>query len=80
MGVIPTDTDLVPPDLLHHLHHVLLINWIDSLNRDCGAHLGHREDINHMNGVVIVDLADHESHNFEGHTCRAVLHHFQQRQ
>ncbi len=77
MRVVPTDTTLVTTYLLHHVHKLLLVNWINWFDRDCSTHLRHREDINNANCVVIVDLANHKTHDFKGNSRCAMLHHFQ---
>lgn len=76
MRVVPPNTTLIATYLLHHVHELLLVDGIDRLNRDCGAHLRHWEDIDDAYCVVIVDLTNHQTHNFKGHTSCTMLHHF----
>jgi len=78
MRVVPPNADLVPPDLLHHVHEFLLVHWIHSLNTNSGSTLRHGEYIDDTDGVVVVDLADHEAHHFERNTRSGVLKHFKQ--
>lgn len=75
MRVIPADAALVTTNLLHHVHELLLVNRIYWLNRDCGTHLRHWEYINYVDCVVIVNLTNHETHNFKRNACSTVLHH-----
>jgi hypothetical protein len=76
MWVIPTDTTLVTTNLLHHVHELLLINWIDWFDRDCSTHLGHWKDVHDANCVVIMNLANHQTHHFKRDSRCAMLHHF----
>lgn len=78
MRVIPSDDVLVPADLFHLVHELLLEDRIDRLDRDCRTHLWHREYIYDCNGVIIHYLAHHETHNFKRHTSSAMFHHFEQ--
>jgi len=78
MRMVPTNTNLVTAHLLHHLHKLLLVNWIHWLNRYSCSNLWHREYINDTNSVIIVNLANHQAHNFEWNTSCTMLHHFQQ--
>ena len=80
MGMVPSDDILIATDLLHHVHELLLIDWVNRLDGDCRSHLRHREDIDDSDGVVVDDLAHHEAHDFERHTSSAMLHHLQQRE
>lgn len=80
MRVIPANTDLVSSDLFHHVHEFLLVYWINRLNTDSGTTLWHREHIYYVDGVVIMDLADHEAHDFERNTSPRVLQHLKERQ
>lgn len=63
MGVVPSDDDLCSLGLLEHVEHVLLVDWIHRFNRDGGSALGHGEDVDYLDGVVIDDLADEEAHD-----------------
>ena len=75
MRVVPTDAALVTTNLFHHFHKLLLVHWIHRLHRDCCAHLRHWENIDHIDCVVVVNLANHETHNFKRNSRCTMLHH-----
>ena len=77
MRVIPANNVLIAPNLLHFVYELLLKDGIDRLNGDSRSHLRHREDINDCDCVVIHDLANHQTHDFEWNTSSAMLHHFE---
>jgi len=78
MRMVPADAVLVAADLLHHVHELLLVNWINGLNRNCGSRLRHGEDIDHRDSVVVNDLAHHQTHDFEWHSSLTMLQHLEQ--
>ena len=78
--MIPADHVLLATHLLHLFHELLLEDRVDRLDGDCGTHLRHGEDINHRDGVLVHDLAHHEAHNLERHTCATMLHHLEERE
>lgn len=76
--VVPTYTTLVTTNLLHHLHKLLLVYWINRLHGDSGTHLWHGKNIYYTDRVVVVNLTNHETHNFKGNTCGTMLHHLKE--
>lgn len=64
--MVPADHDLIPADHFLVLKHFRLVGGVHSLHTDCRLQLGHREDVDHLNGVLIDELSQHDSHDFEG--------------
>lgn len=59
MWMVPSNSDLVSSDLLHHVHEFLLINRVNGLYTNCGTSLRHRENIYYCNRIVIMDFSNH---------------------
>ena len=46
--VVPSDDHFVAAYLLHHVHHVLLVRRVDSLDAHTRTALRHREHVDHL--------------------------------
>ena len=66
--MVPADHNLVPADDFELLHHVCLIGRVDGLDTDRGLELGHREDIDHLDRVLVDELTQHDTHHLERNT------------
>jgi hypothetical protein len=71
---------MVPPDAIFHstsdseqLDHLLLVNGVDAFDWDAARCLGHGEDVDNFDGVVINDIANQETHDLEGNACPRML-------
>mmetsp|Transcript_10239 Transcript_10239/g.21461 ORF Transcript_10239/g.21461 Transcript_10239/m.21461 type:complete len:286 (+) Transcript_10239:190-1047(+) len=78
VGVIPPHDHLAPPRLLEHIEHFRLEDGIDGLDADRRSGLGHGEDVDAVDGVVVDELAEHEAHDFHGDAGAAVFEHFEE--
>lgn len=67
-----------PSCLSKHIHHLGLEHGVDSLDTDSGTALGHSKHIHNLDGKVIHKLAQHQTHDFHGHTCATVSKHFEE--
>jgi len=79
MGVIPSNWNLISSDLLHHFHELGLIYCIDRLYTDSRSCLWHRENVDHSNGIIIVDFSNHEAHNLKWDTSSRMFQHLKKR-
>ena len=75
MRVVPPNNHLGPSSLLEHLYHLSLKDVIDGFDGDGCAGLGHGEDVDHLDRVLVHEFAEHEAHDFHRHACTAVLEH-----
>jgi hypothetical protein len=64
--------------LSQHIHHLGLKDGIYGFDGNAGAGLWHGEDIHDPNGVVVDKLAQHQAHDFHGHTGATVPKHFEE--
>ena len=80
MGVIPSNTHLISANLLHHIHELLLENRIYWFYTDSSSFLGHREDVNNSDCIIIMNLSHHQAHDFKWNSSSRVLQHFQKGQ
>ena len=51
---------------------------IDGFDADAGSALGHGEDIDDADGVVVYEFAEHETHDFHRDTGTSVAEHFEE--
>jgi len=80
MRMVPSNNVVFLSNLLKHVHVLLLEYRVDRFNRDSSSCLRHREDIFTDNSIVIFNLSNHESHNFERNSSLRVLQHLQESQ
>lgn len=73
VGVIPPHDRFRPSGLFQHFEHSRLENVIDRFDGDSRPGLGHREDIDDLNSVVVHKLAQHETHDLHRHPGSAVF-------
>ena len=75
MRVIPSNTNLISTNLFHHIHKLCLINRVYWLNWNCSSNLRHWKNIHHCNGIVIMNITNHQTHNFKRNSRCTMLHH-----
>lgn len=68
----------VPPCLPEHVHHLHLEDRVDSFYADARPALRHRKHIHHAHREVVDELAQHQAHDFHGHTGAAVTEHLEE--
>ena len=78
--MIPADTDFVATRLLEHLHKVQRVDGIDRLDADSRSRLRHRENVNNRDCEIVVNLTEHETHDFVWDTSAAMLKHLKKSQ
>lgn len=76
--MVPSHHDLVSLGLLEHVEHILLVDRVDGFYADGGSALRHSEYVSNLDGEVIDDLAEHQPHDLEGHSCACVFQHFEE--
>lgn len=57
MGVVPAYYCFVASGLAKHIHHFGLKDGIDGFNGDAGTALGHCEDVDYSDGIVVHEFA-----------------------
>ena len=73
MGVIPPNDGFRPSGLFQHFEHFRLENVIDGFDGDRRPGLRHREDIDNLNGIVVHEFAQHETHDLHWHSGSAMF-------
>lgn len=68
----------LPASLAQHVHHLGLEHRVDSLNGDAGTGLWHGEDVHNLDGVVVDELAQHQTHDLHRNTSAAVAQHLEE--
>lgn len=70
----------LPASLPQHVHHLGLEDGIDSLDGDTGTRLWHGENVHDLDGVVVDELAEHQTHDLHWNTGAAVTQHLEEGQ
>lgn len=70
----------LPAGLAEHVHHLCLEYRIDSLDTNSSSGLGHGENVHDLDCEIVDKLAQHQTHNFHGHTGATVAQHLEKSQ
>lgn len=64
--MVPANHYLILANNFEVFKHLRLVGRVDSLNTDRGLQLRHGEDIDDLNRVLVYELSQQDSHDFEG--------------
>ena len=73
MGMVPPHNHFGSARLFEHVQHFRLKDRIYGFYTHGGSRLRHRKDVNTINCVIIDELTQHETHDFHGNSCSAML-------
>lgn len=68
----------LPSCLAQHVHHLCLEYGVNSLDTNSSSRLGHGENVHDFDCEIVDKLAEHQAHDFHGHTSAAVSQHLEQ--
>mmetsp|Transcript_32039 Transcript_32039/g.83041 ORF Transcript_32039/g.83041 Transcript_32039/m.83041 type:complete len:146 (+) Transcript_32039:402-839(+) len=76
MRMVPPDDVFGTPRLPQHGRHFGLKDRIDVFHGNRGSGLRHGVNVDAINGVIVHEFTQHESHDFHRHSGASVFQHF----